>query len=247
MTDTPERTDTITLELKDLDSGEVMWSSQLVWKGGERAVSQEAPPIDLDDPKQTSIEIRNVVWHPAFKALQNEFAPVKSADAAGAGGLDVAKFAWDIIKNSKPVTRTSGAFTAVLSTGDKNWDHYASAREFNSPKYDFSGKNIFGMTLFKATHSLKGTHKAAYSGKSTDVPKGQYLPLIFFDIPDAFAALTWSLTGGGSASNPSNMGSGDDVVPMVYVAAKFTADGWFQSFSKSFTYKVRGDTGYAKV
>lgn len=46
-------------------------------------------------------------------------------------------------------------------------------------------------------------------------------------------------------SNPSNMGGPDAVDPMVYVAAKFTANGWFQSFTKSFSYKVRGDTGYA--
>lgn len=244
-TDPNQMPDTIQLTLTDEDSGETLYSAQLVWKGGTRgAPTAGTGPIDLDDPAQSLIEVRDERWNPGFRAVQDETKALQKMRGA-ASGLDVAKFAWDIIKHSKPVTQASGAFTAVLSSGDKNWDHYSGAKEFTSPKFDWHGSNLFGMTLFRAKHILKGTYAATYSGKAADVPAGRYLPLVFFDIPEAFAAATWGLTGSASASNPSNVGSADAVVPMVYISAQFTASGWFQSFTKSFSYKVRGDSGYA--
>lgn len=246
MADAPEKTEKITVTLTDEDSGEKLWSADLVWKGGDRLRSTTDAPIDLDQPGQDVIAIENETWQPAFKAAQNEF-PVggdRVAAAPAASGLEVAKFAWDIIKASKPVTQAQGAFTSVLASADAQWDHYAGAKEFKSPKFDWHGSNLFGMTLFRAKHILRGTFKAAYAGSLADVPKGEYLPLVYFDIPEAFAAITWSLSGSGQASRPSNMGT-DKVVPMIYVAASFTAGGWFQSFTKTFSYKVRGDTGYA--
>ena len=242
MADAAERTEKISLELTDEDNGEQLWSADLVWKGGDQVRAATAAPIDLDDPGQTLIAVENERWQPQFKLLQQESE--KAPDQlTGASGLDVAKFAWDIIKSSKPVTQADGAFTSVLASADKHWDQYGGAKEFKSPRFDWHGKNLLGMTLFRARYILKGTYKASYAGKRGDVPKGEYLPLVFFEIPEAFAAITWSLTGSGNCSAPSNMGKGQ-VVPMIYVSAKITASGWFQSFTKTFTYKVRGDTGY---
>lgn len=185
-----------------------------------------------------------------FEALQAEAQlvaadPAAARAAAKASGLDVARFAWEIIKDSKPVTAAQGAFTAVLDSAETDPLRYPGARDFTSKLHHLRYANIFNMTLAEAKFKVMGTNKAQKPPASA-VPNGNYIPQAFVSFTECFAAITWSLNGSAQITGAANVGAADDVNPQIFLTARITASSWLQSFSPEFTFKLRGRDGVVK-
>jgi hypothetical protein len=165
----------------------------------------------------------------------------KVAVEAAKLGLDVAKFAWEIIKDARPKTTAEGAYTSVLSVKDKSYENYGYSTQGSSAVVDYEGKNVFTMTLFHAIFKVDGYYKAT----NPNVP-GYWLPSIAFKVDESFAALTWNLNAGAAITSAANMASPSAPEPEIQVVANVQANGWFQSFTNSFTFYANGRTGFRK-
>ncbi len=178
------------------------------------------------------------VAHPAGDPATDA---AKVAVEAAKLGLDVAKFAWEIIKDARPVTKADGAYTSILSVKDKNYENYGYSVSGTSAEVDYEGKNVFTMTLFHAKFRVDGYYKAA----NPSVP-GYWMPSVAFKVDESFAALTWNLNAGAAITSAANLASPAAPEPEIQIVANVQANGWFQSFTNSFTFYANGRTGFRK-
>jgi|GEM_PF-2214154 len=165
----------------------------------------------------------------------------KVAVEAGKLGLAVAKFAWEIIKDARPVTKADGAYTTILSIKDKNYENYGYSVGGTSAEVDYEGKNLFTMTLFHAKFRIDGY----YNASNPNVP-GNWMPSVAFKVDESFAALTWNLNAGAAITSAANLASPAAPEPEIQIVANVQANGWFQSFTNSFTFYANGRTGFRK-
>ncbi|MDD3609288.1 MAG: hypothetical protein PHI49_06015 [Halothiobacillaceae bacterium] len=183
-------------------------------------------------------------------AMQGEFAYISSdvgskGGAAEVGveaaklGLKVAKFAWEIIKDGRPKTTAEGAYTTILSVKDGSYENYEYAVRGESPVVSYTGKNLFGMTLYDAQFKLDGAYKATHPS----VP-GYWMPSVAFKVENAFAGFTWNLNAGAAITSAVNRASASAPEPEIQVVANVQANGWFQSFTKSFDFYANARTGF---
>jgi hypothetical protein len=163
-----------------------------------------------------------------------------SAAAKGNPGLDVAKFAWDIIKDGRPVAEATGAVTRVLSSADDHWENYGNARRGETKVITWEGKNVFRMTLYKAVFRLGGYYGATNPGFG-----GKWLPSVAFTVDEAYAGWTWRINAGASILHAVNTGPADAPIPQIDVEAKLRTNSWFQAETKTFMFLANGDTGFS--
>lgn len=90
-----------------------------------------------------------------------------------------------------------------------------------------------------------GTYKAQRPSGS-DVPEGDYLPPVAFDVIKAKAAATIKIDAVASVTSPANVGTADRVNPQIFVMVDLTYSGWLKSETASFSLKVRGSKGVVK-
>ncbi|TVQ56823.1 MAG: hypothetical protein EA355_05800 [Rhodobacteraceae bacterium] len=175
------------------------------------------------------------------------FAPEAPPLTAGKGdvALAAARFAWDVVKGSRPVAVTKGAFTTVLDSREMDPLRYPNAKPFRSKLYRVRFKNIFGSVVAGVDLRCVGSH-AAQKPPGSDVPEGCYLPQVAFDIAHAHAAFTTSIEAAASITAPANIGSADMVDPLVYVKVLVNYTGAFKAESKPITLKVTGRGGVVK-
>lgn len=170
-----------------------------------------------------------------------DFLGVQSSRSVFAdnAGIDVAKFAWEIIKDGKPMTTADGAYTTVLSTKDTSYENYGNAIHGTSDKIHYRVHDLVGLTLVESHFSLEG-----YYGAVNPNFGGSWLPSVAFLVDDAFAAFSWTLNASASITSTANTGTVAEPKPEIEVIAKIQANGWFRSYSDSFTFYANGATGF---
>jgi len=156
----------------------------------------------------------------AFNALPD------TAPTGGSSGLDVARFAWDIIKSNRPVARGAGTMTSVLWKGTEGLD-YTNARESKTRKFLLKVDDWpTGIRLITVRFRLEGTYGATPTRE--DVPFGHYLPSIYFNVTECSAVWPTWVEASAEVTSPSDFGSASDRVPRTRVYAKFSW-GWVGS------------------
>ena len=176
--------------------------------------------------------MRAQAWSdPELQQLNEAAAPAKAlrggggagAVEAGKLGLEVAKFAWEIIKDNKAVVEAGATTTSVLYKGTGGLD-YEGARKTKARTYTISVHDslIKSWELIHAEIACEGTYAA--SPRSPDVPAGQYLPSVHVYSPKVSADFPCTVKVSATVSEVSNMGRGA-IDPMIKVlcAADF---GW---------------------
>lgn len=177
---------------------------------------------------------------------RTKYGTVKAAKSnpavdAGKLGLDVAKFAWEIIKDGRPTTSAEGAYTSVLSVKDKSYENYEYAKNGSSAVVQQRISNIFDMTLTNAKFKIDG-----YYGSTSPSFGGHWMPSIAFKVDEAFPAWTWNLNASAAITSAANLGSAAAPEPEVQIVATIQANGLFQSFTDTYTFLANGRTGFRK-
>ena len=112
-----------------------------------------------------------------------------SAEAA----IAVANLAWDVLKDSRPQSVAQGAFTSVLDRKEMDPMRYPNAKDFRSKVYEIRFKNVVGRVVAGVGLRCIGTCKAQKPPNS-DVPDGDYLPQVAFDVIKSKTAATTRAT-----------------------------------------------------
>lgn len=160
--------------------------------------------------------------------LQAFHTPPKEMPKAGVKeGIEVTKFVWDIIKDNKPSARGAGTTTSVLIKGTDGLDYTGAknsqAQEFILEVHD----SLFPKVQYiKVRFRLEGTFDATPSKK--DIPFGHYLPAVYFNVTECWAAWPTWVEASAEVTPPSDLGTPDNHQPEVKVYAKFHW-GWVGS------------------
>lgn len=132
--------------------------------------------------------------------------------------VNVAKFAWDVIKDGKP-TVDIGTFRANAVPQVDDWQALADTRGPNW--YRMKYHNSFMWPLDDYDHVqfeivLKWDFGARYHGG------GAFIPNIWVEVPECFVGFPWSVNIGLTAQNPTNAGEPGAPLARVPVTVKGT-------------------------
>jgi hypothetical protein len=213
-----------------------------------------------EDGKALAREVLEVVRIPADDDPPNAYGlrSVEKTESAGdapalvpqrgtKGGdpFDVLKFAWEVIKDGKPVSHTDGASSYVLYKDSDPLD-YANSRDGHSGRVTFTVRDATfpDVVLVKTEFFLEGAYHATPNPKQ-DIPNGHYLPSIYFGFPICEVNAPFIVFNGKvEMGQPYNKGSHDDVQPHVkaYCALKF--EFLFTVITRSFAFAADGKEGF---
>jgi hypothetical protein len=159
-----------------------------------------------------------------------------------AGGLAVAKFVWQLVKDNKPIATADGAFTDILSSQDKEPLNYQYARNDSSSQYTWKiVDSLFGWVLVECKFRVRCTYHATHP----DIP-GHYVPSLYVDFNKINLKWPFSLDGTAFLSNVSNLG-GTDANPQADILVDVDAHNFAESFSRSWSFRVTGLDGVRRL
>lgn len=183
-------------------------------------------------------------------------------------GLDITKFAWDVVKDNRPETVVSGAFSSILSKAEDDYLSYPNAKSFQSGVYRFEVKELVpklqclkrikktcvwskpvlepGPTSVNFRFRIAGYYNADAPPGSA-VPNGKYLPQVFFKFEQADAWLGYKVNASAEIRGAANEGAADNVNPAATVVANLSVGSPIQHWSKSYYFKVTGQQGFVKA
>lgn len=181
-----------------------------------------------------------------FKAEREAVELEKKRTVLGAGkaeaAIEVAKLAWDVLKDTRPQSVAKGAFTSVLDRNEMDPLRYPNAKNFKSKVYAIKFKNAFGGVVAGVGLRCVGTYKAQ-KPPGSDVPEGDYLPQVAFDVIKAEAAATTKINAVASVTSPANVGTADRVNPQIFVKVDIVYSGWLKSETANFSLTIQGSRG----
>jgi hypothetical protein len=176
-----------------------------------------------------------------------ETAGVAASAAVDAGklGLDVAKFAWDVIKGNAAVVDADSTTTSVLYKKTNGMD-YSGAQKSSAGSYTLSVHDslITSWELIRATIKCEGTYHATPS--KDGVPDGYYLPSVTIYASEANADFPCQLEAKASLSKVSNMGQGK-LDPMLTILASLDFGWIMQRRHLTLKYSAQGSRGFARM
>jgi len=188
-------------------------------------------------------------WHdPELQRLNEAPAGTGGLRGGGAGaaeatklGLEIAKFAWDVVKDNKAVANAKATTTSVLCKGTGGLD-YESARPTKAPTYTLSVHDslIKSWELIHAEIACEGTYGA--TPRTAGVPEGHYLPAVHVYAPKASADFPCQVDVSATLSEVSNLGTGP-IDPQITILVGVDY-GWIaQRRHLTLKYTARGSQG----
>ena len=177
----------------------------------------------------------------AFTGAYLQVNGLNKADKADSG-IEVAKFVWQVIKDNRPQTEATGAFTRALSTQDKNWQNYGNSRSGASQAVTLKAKNLFGMTLYEVRFALSG-----YYGARHERFEGQWLPLLNLDVQKMSAIISWKVNATARVTLPVNVGTVAAPVPEMPLFMDIKQSGLLQNYTDKYQFRANGQSGFVYV
>lgn len=156
-------------------------------------------------------------------------------------GLEVTKFAWDVIKDGKPQVAVDGAFTSVLSGKDKDPLSYYAARESQSPIYRFEIHDSLFTSWVLMKVRFQG--ECSYDARHLSLG-GRYLPNIHFEVLDSYVFWGLHLNVSTQASKPVNISTDpNNPNPQMDLVVNVDTGWFFENITRSIKYRATGTGG----
>jgi len=169
---------------------------------------------------------------------------------AGKLGLDIAKFAWDVVKDNAPVAEGTGAFTSVLNINDTNALSYEKAKENSSKEiqidanykpFIFFGPELWPVVMF---------HFQANSAYGATHPKygGKYLPNVNISINKILALWPFQISAGAQVKNAYNLNTAENPNPKIELELTMHIQGGvIASGQRTFQIIFTGEQGFTEI
>lgn len=163
--------------------------------------------------------------------------------------IKIAKFTWDIIKDSKAETATESACSRILSAKDDNWQNYGEASDFSSKeKTTYKLDNFVGVNCYTIQFKVIGTCRA----KNPNLG-GLWIPNVHITFFQCDANWPWIINGSANIDGTyvSNIGTVEEPVPQVVLNVKVATDAKFafswESHEKTFEFGLNARDGVKEV
>lgn len=182
-----------------------------------------------------------------IKAFDADKGPVLKAPQTASKTdeiIKVAKFAWDIVKDSKAQAATEAACSRILCAKDDNWQNYAGATDFASKELTYKLDNFAGVNCYTVKFKVSGTCRAQNPNFG-----GFWIPNVHITFSRCDANWPWIIDGSASIDGTfvSNVGTVEAPVPQVVLNVKITTNAKFafnwESHEKSFEFVLNGRDG----
>jgi len=182
-------------------------------------------------------------------------------------GLDISKFAWDVIKDNRPETVASGAFSSILNKANTDFLDYPQAKSFQSGLYRFQVRELVpklecikrikkvcvlskpvlkpGPTSVDFRFRVAGYY-GANAPSGSDVPNGKYLPQVFFKFEKSDTWLGYKVNASAEIRGAANEGTENNVNPAATVVCNFSVGSPIQNWTRAYYFKVTGQKGFVK-
>ena len=171
--------------------------------------------------------------------LQPQTKALKNAATA----IAVAKFGWDVIKDNRPETVATGAFTRALASSDPQWDNYAQAKSGTSQVVTLKTKGVvIPVTQTEVKFALTGYYDAKHSSIG-----GHWLPLMNMDVKEVYAIISWKVNAKASVTLPVNVGTVAAPIPEIPVLMEINTSGLFQNDTKKYEFRANGKDGFRYI
>ena len=170
--------------------------------------------------------------------LQPQTKALKNAATA----IAVAKFGWDVIKDNRPETVATGAFTRALASSDPQWDNYAQTRSGTSQVVTLKTKGVIPVTQTEVKFALTGYYDAKHSSIG-----GHWLPLMNMDVKEVSAIISWKVNAKASVTLPVNVGTVAAPIPEIPVLMEINTSGLFQNDTKKYEFRANGKDGFRYI
>lgn len=170
--------------------------------------------------------------------------PLKALkDDKGSSAIDVAKFVWQVIKDNRPETVATGAFTRALSAKDTNWENYGQSKSGASQVVTLKAKGVLPFfTLYEVKFALSGYYGAKHG--SID---GSWLPLLNLDVQKMSAIVSWKVNATARVTQPVNVGTATAPIPEMPVFMEINQSGLFQNFTDKYEFRANGKSGFSYI
>ena len=173
--------------------------------------------------------------------LQNPIKAVK--DDKGSSALDVAKFVWQVIKDNRPETVATGAFSRALSSKDTNWENYGQSKSGSSQVVTLKAKGKLPLfTLYEVKFALSG-----YYGAKHNSIDGTWLPLMNMDVQKMYAIFSWKVNATARITSPVNVGTAAAPIPEMPVFMEINESGLLQNSTDKYEFRANGKNGFSYV
>lgn len=162
--------------------------------------------------------------------------------------IKVAKFVWDIVKDSKAEAATEAAITRVLSAKGDKWENYGDAKNMDCKEVTYKLDNVVGVNCYMLKFRVAGTYRA----KHPDIG-GLWIPNAHITFSKCSATWPWTVNGGAiiDGTNISNMGSVKDPVPQLVLNVKIRSNAKIglnvESHEETFEFLLNADDGARPV
>lgn len=196
--------------------------------------------------------IDSYLKEPTAKSMQTKAAdPASAAMTAAVEAaklrLEIAKFAWQVIKDNRPSieVETGAARTSILWANDTNTLNYEYAKPASSEikkivicsKVPFTSKCLKDWA--KVEMRVSGTHQAQHSNQ-----KGQWIPSVQLETPTVWAFAAQKVNISASLTNPSNLGGHDNILPYAEIVADMSVSGNITTDRIQAKFTVHGKDGF---
>lgn len=174
--------------------------------------------------------------------VQGYLQPQTKALKNAATAIAVAKFGWDVIKDNRPETVATGAFTRALASSDPQWDNYAQAKSGTSQVVTLKTKGVIPVTQTEVKFALTGYYDAKHSSIG-----GHWLPLVNMDVKEVYAIISWKVNAKASVTLPVNVGTVAAPIPEIPVFMEINTSGVFQNDTKKYEFRANGKDGFRYI
>ena len=133
--------------------------------------------------------------------------------------VNVAKFAWDVIKDGKPAADIANSTANAVPQVD-DWQTLTETRGPNSYRIKYHNSFVWPFDDYDHVQFeilLKWDWGARYHGG------GAFIPNIWVEVPEVFAGWPWSVNIGLTSQHPTNAGPANAPLARIPVTVKGTA------------------------
>ncbi|WP_298903391.1 hypothetical protein [uncultured Psychroserpens sp.] len=178
------------------------------------------------------------------QTLNHKQSPLMNAKASVGDVIEVSKFVWDIIKDSKASAATAATTSRILSVKDDRWEDYEKAQNFKSKEVTYKLDNFAGVNCYKVKFKVAGTYRAVNPDFG-----GQWIPNVHITFSECHANFPWIINGEAKIDEKyvSNMGTKTDPIPQLVLNVKIKTEAKFgftvESHERTFEFTLNAQDG----